>query len=81
MYVYLLQSEKDPARRYVGRTHDIGVRLAEHNRGAVTATYKFKPWKLIAFVWLERSDTAIDFENYLKSGSGRAFTKRHFLYF
>ena len=79
MYVYLLQSEKDSGRKYVGITHNIRLRFAEHNSGSVEATYKFRPWKLMAYTWIHDADTAVDFERYLKSGSGRAFAKRHFL--
>ncbi len=32
-YVYVLQSEADPARFYVGLTTDLKRRFEEHNRG------------------------------------------------
>jgi putative endonuclease len=78
MWVYLIRSEKDPGRRYVGLTEDFDRRLAEHNAGQATATYKFRPWKCEVRVWFDDPAKARDFETYLKSGSGRAFSVRHF---
>ena len=77
MWVYLIRSVKDPSRKYVGVTEDFECRLAEHNEGKSTATYKFKPWKCEVKVWFNDSEMARSFEIYLKSGSGRAFSKRH----
>jgi hypothetical protein len=37
-----------------------------------------RPWGLVAAIILADEPTAIRFERYLKSGSGRAFAKRHF---
>ena len=33
-YVYLLQSESHPSKRYVGLTSDLKIRLTKHNAGA-----------------------------------------------
>jgi hypothetical protein len=46
-FVYILRSDTDPDRHYVGLTSDVAERLHWHER-------------------------------YLKTGSGRAFAKRHF---
>ena len=78
MYVYLLRSVEFPERNYVGLTDNPRRRLDEHNSGLATHTYRFRPWRLIASIWLENPDAAVLFERYLKSGSGRAFAKRHF---
>jgi putative endonuclease len=51
--------------------------LAQHNSGKPIHTNKFKPWNLMAYVTLREKPLAEGFENYLKSGSGRAFAKRH----
>ena len=76
--VYSLQSLKDPARFYIGRTEDLGERLQLHNLGEVFHTAKWRPWKVVVVIHFEDERKAIAFERYLKSGSGRAFAKRHF---
>ena len=76
-YVYLLQSEAEPERFYVGSTSDLKVRMAEHNDGQSAHTSKFIPWKLRWYCAFETQDRAEAFEQYLKSGSGRAFQLRH----
>jgi len=53
-------------------------RLAEHNAGQSIHTNKFKPWEIAACIALHDRTAAVRLEKYLKSGSGRAFTKRHF---
>ncbi len=78
-YVYILLSIADPKQAYVGSTHDLRKRLAEHNSGKSIHTNKFKPWKLIAYIAFQEQRAAERFERYLKSGSGRAFTRRHLL--
>jgi hypothetical protein len=46
--------------------------------GRLTAHSKFRPWVLVAYFAFVSEKRAIAFEKYLKSGSGRAFAKRHF---
>jgi putative endonuclease len=76
--VYLLRSLSDPTRPYIGLTHDLQSRLVAHNAGRCTHTARHRPWEVVAAVYLADEPTAIRFERYLKSGSGRAFAKRHF---
>lgn len=77
-YVYILQSTKFKETFYTGFTADIKKRLAKHNNGEVISTSKFKPWIIKnAFAFTEK-EKALAFEKYLKSHSGRAFTKKHF---
>jgi len=78
-YVYILRSKANHDQTYVGCTHDVAARLGEHNAGKSVHTNKFKPWDLIAYVALPEKPSAERLERYLKSGSGRAFTKRHLL--
>ena len=77
-YTYVLESIKDPTRRYTGHTANLRSRLAEHNRGKCRHTANLGPWKLKLYVAFEARDPARRFERYLKSGSGHAFAKRHF---
>lgn len=77
-YVYLLVSEANPSRHYVGLTDDIKDRLRRHNAGEVLHTSKYRPWRLEVAIAFNDRTKASDFEKYLKSHSGRAFAKRHF---
>ncbi len=77
-YVYVLESEADPGRCYVGATKDPERRLLEYNFGKSIHTYKRKPWKLAVCIGFAGRAKALWFERYLRSGSGRAFAKRHF---
>jgi putative endonuclease len=78
-YVYLLKSQSHPEQVYLGSTRDLRKRLKEHNDGRSLHTAKFRPWILLAYFAFVHEKTAIAFEKYLKSGSGRAFVNRHFL--
>jgi len=77
-YVYMLQSEIDSERYYVGSTPDLKRRFSEHNEGKSTHTIKFKPWRLVTYVAFSDHNRADKFELYLKTSSGRAFAKKHF---
>ena len=77
-YVYVLQSEADPDRFYVGLTTDLRRRLEEHNAGKSIHTNKYVPWKLVTYTAFAEGEKAEKFERYLKSGSGRCFAKKHF---
>ena len=77
-FVYILHSELDASRFYIGISNDPDRRLDEHNCGKSIHTNKFRPWKLTVEVGFADAARAADFERYLKSGSGRAFAKKHF---
>jgi putative endonuclease len=77
-FVYVLRSEQEPARYYVGLTADVRSRVAGHNAGESAHTAKHRPWRLAVSIEFETQEQAAEFERYLKSGSGRAFAKRHF---
>ncbi|MHC4137478.1 MAG: GIY-YIG nuclease family protein [Planctomycetota bacterium] len=53
-------------------------RLRRHNAGDLPSTARYRPWRLRAAFWFADIDKAAAFERYLKTGSGRAFAKRHF---
>ena len=76
-YVYILQSEQDPKHFYIGITDDLDARMSKHNSGEVTHTAKLRPWRIKNYVAFTDERRALAFEKYLKSGSGRAFTKKH----
>jgi predicted GIY-YIG superfamily endonuclease len=77
-FVYILRNSNQSPRFYVGLTSDVNARLADHNAGRCPHTASRRPWQVHAIVEFSDEQRAIRFERYLKSGSGRAFAKRHF---
>ena len=75
-YVYLIQSVHSPNHRYIGLTSNVEARLKAHNEGRSSHTSKFKLWELVTYLAFSDESKAVEFEQYLKSGSGRAFSKR-----
>ena len=75
--VYVLRSDTDPSKQYVGITNDVESRLEWHNHGPYGHTLSNRPWSLIVAMEFSSERDAVSFEHYLKSGSGRAFAKRH----
>ncbi len=74
-YAYILIcSDK---KTYIGGTDNLKERLIRHQRGYVAATKKRLPIKLKAYFAFDNEHVAFNFEQYLKSGSGRAFMKKH----
>lgn len=78
-YVYILKSLNFPDQNYIGQTDDVAQRLRVHNAGGSLHTAKYKPWKLVSTISFETKEKAIEFETYLKSGSGRAFVAKRLL--
>jgi putative endonuclease len=76
--VYVLRSESDPERHYTGLTSNLRSRLEWHNFGPSGCTIHHRPWSLVVAIKFADARAARHFERYLKTGSGRAFTKRHF---
>jgi len=69
-YVYVLYSDTGK-KLYKGFTEDLKRRLAEHNRGGVTSTKAWSPWKLLYYeVFADKTD-ALREELFLKSGKGK----------
>lgn len=75
-YVYLLTCKDN--KPYTGCTSDLKDRLRCHKEGHIPATKNRCPIKLHCYFAFQDKYTAYDFEKYLKSGSGRAFMKKHF---
>jgi predicted GIY-YIG superfamily endonuclease len=76
--VYVLRSDAAPGRYYTGLTSDLDARLRAHNAELSTHTANGRPWRVVAAVTFADPTRAEEFERYLKSGSGRAFARRHF---
>ncbi len=75
-YVYILECISEPDRHYVGITDDLRARLKAHNAGQVYHTSKYKPWRVNTYIAFSDHDRAVLFEKYLKTRSGRAFSKK-----
>jgi predicted GIY-YIG superfamily endonuclease len=76
-FVYILQSESVPTRYSSGLASNVGDRIAAHNEGISPHTASGRPWRFVAAVEFANQERAAEFERYLKTGSGRAFAKRH----
>jgi putative endonuclease len=77
-YVYLLRSLSNPSKTYIGLTSDLKRRVIEHNERKSPFTKSYKPWKLETYIAFSHEKQAIEFEKYLKQGTGYAFAAKHF---
>jgi putative endonuclease len=77
-FVYILKSLPDPFMYYVGVTSDPRARLQAHNAGLSPHTAEHRPWRALVIVEFDEEGPALRFERYLKTGSGREFSRRHF---
>jgi len=75
-YVYILESLAVEGRHYVGITSDLRARLQKHNAREVKHTSKFAPWRIKTYLAFSDDAVAYAFEKYLKSASGRAFSRK-----
>ena len=74
-YVYILLCSD--SKTYIGCTNDLRDRVKRHSNGEITATKKKLPIKLFSYFAFSNRYASYTFEKYLKSGSGRAFIKKH----
>ena len=74
-YVYILKSEKS-GRLYIGSTEDVQRRLERHNRGLVSATRNFCPWRLAFYQQVESLSVARATEARLKKYKRRDFIEK-----
>ena len=76
-YVYILKCNDE--KPYTGCTDNLKDRIERHNKGYVPATENKRPLELDLYFAFKDIYKAFNFEKYLKSGSGRAFAKKHFI--
>ena len=76
-YVYILLCAD--GKHYVGCTRDFKDRMARHKRVEVKYTSSRLPIEVIAIIAVPDQYVALRLEDYLKTGSGRAFTSKHLL--
>ena len=74
--VYILKSLKDSSF-YTGVTEDLAQRLKDHNSGSSKYSNTKRPYKLVWYGVFKDKSKAIQFEKYLKHGSGFAFARKH----
>ena len=77
-FVYILKSVHSPDRYYTGVTADPQARLAAHNSSSSPHTARHRPWRWLVLIEFDEEAPALEFERYLKTGSGREFARRHF---
>jgi len=78
-YVYIIQSESHPTQRYIGYSSDLKERIQHHNSGASPHTSKYTPWALLFYCAFPEKMKALNFERYLKSHSGKAFSAKRLI--
>ncbi|MEK7579812.1 MAG: GIY-YIG nuclease family protein [Patescibacteria group bacterium] len=84
-YIYILQSKKDKSF-YTGFTEDLNKRIKDHNwytaslklrsTSEVRYTRSKAPFELVWYCAFKSKKKALDFEKYLKQGSGFAFARK-----
>jgi predicted GIY-YIG superfamily endonuclease len=78
--MYYIYSLKCKDGYYIGCTNDLKERMNKHKKGYIVATKNRLPIRLEFYFAIEDKYKAFNFEKYLKSGSGRAFLKKHFIF-
>lgn len=76
-FVYVLKNSDQPPGYYTGLTSDFAARLIAHNQDNGQWSARHRPWQLDVLIEFADEYRAARFEQYLKSGSGCEFAKRH----
>ena len=76
-YAYILLN-LETSRYYIGYTPDLKNRLMKHQSGKVKSTKSNLNYHLEWYCAFKTRSKALDFEKYLKTGSGIAFMKKRF---
>lgn len=77
-FVYILKGLTEENAYYLGVASCVARRLTAHNRGISPHTAKHRPWRPLVVIEFDEEAPALEFERYLKTGSGREFVRRHF---
>jgi predicted GIY-YIG superfamily endonuclease len=75
--VYILKCKN--SNYYIGCIQNLFARLEKHKVGLVKYTSNKRPIELVTYICFNNKYKAFEMEKYLKSGSGRAFMKRHLI--
>ncbi len=76
-YVYILRCGDE--KPYIGCTDNLIDRIERHKKDQVPITKDRLPVILVSYFAFSNKYTAFNFEKYLKSGSGRAFLRKHMI--
>ena len=76
-FVYILKCADNTY--YTGHTANLDERIKRHNKAEIIYTKTRRPVVLVTYLAFSNKYKAIDFEKYLKSGSGKAFARKRFL--
>ncbi len=76
-YTYILKNT-ETNRYYIGYTPDLKNRLEKHKKGQVFSTKSNLNYNLEWYCAFKTRTQALEFEKYLKTGSGIAFMKKRF---
>ncbi len=76
-YTYILFNNLTK-RYYIGYTPDLKNRIKKHQLGKVKSTKSNLNYKLEWYCVFKTRTQALNFEQYLKTGSGIAFMKKRF---
>ena len=76
-YTYILRNYVTD-RYYIGFSPDLKNRLQKHKSGKVLSTKSNLNYELEWYCAFKSKTRAVAFEQYLKSGSGRALMKKRF---
>jgi len=76
--VYILESLRDGSL-YTGVTENVADRLKAHNSGTSKYSNSKRPFELLWYCVFKDKTKALQFEKYLKHGSGFAFARKHFV--
>lgn len=75
-FVYIFKCSDETY--YVGCTNNLEERTKKHKKGYIKYTSTRLPLKLVVYTAFPIKYKAYEYEKYLKSGSGRAISKRHY---
>ncbi len=64
-YVYLIKSEKNPLKKYIGCTNDLVQQLETHNSGGSIHTKLDRPWQLVMYFAFDSQLKDFEFEKYM----------------
>ena len=74
-YVYILKNSAT-AEYYTGFSENLKNRLKSHKEKTVKTTKSKGKYNLVFYSAFEQKAKALDFEKYLKHGSGHAFARK-----
>jgi len=74
-YVYILQDDRE--KLYFGYSSDLKQRVYTHEHSGVATTKTYREPRIVWYCAFTNKKKALDFEKYLKAGSGHAFAKKH----